>query len=74
MHIQKIMDITGHSEVAFDPKNVVSVEEAMARFKELTEGKKYRAAKLNPNGEHEVIKEFDPNIEQTLFMPPLMGG
>ncbi len=73
MHVQKVMDQTGHSEHAFDPKNIVSVEEAQRRFEELT-SKGFRAAVKTGAGKPELVKGFDPNHEETLFIPQLVGG
>lgn len=72
-HRQKVMDITGHTEHAFDPKDIVSVKEAEARFMELT-GKGFAAAVKVGDGKHEVVRAFDPAAEETVFVPPLVGG
>ncbi len=71
---QMIMDHTGHSTHVFDKADVVSTEEAEKRFRELT-GKGFRAVALGKAGEPgEIIKSFDPTIEETLFIPQLQGG
>ena len=70
---QLVMDITGHSEHSFDRANIVEVEEAERRFKELT-GNGFAAAKRTEAGQSELIKKFDPNVEETLFIPALKGG
>ena len=68
-----VMDQTGHSEHAFDPANVVELAEAERRFKELT-GSGFTAAKRTAPGQSQVIKKFDPANEETLLIPPLVGG
>jgi hypothetical protein len=68
-----VMDQTGHSEHLFDQANIVEVAEAERRFKELT-GKGFTAAKRTAPGKSELIKSFDPTIEETLFIPALRGG
>lgn len=73
MNVQRVMDSTGHTEHAFDPKNMVSVNEAMQRFDELTK-KGFRAAEKRGDGDHEIVKAFDPNARETVFVPPLVGG
>lgn len=73
MAVQKVMDHTGHTTHEFDPKTAVSVAEAEARFKELT-GKGFQAAVLKDNGDHEIVRAFDSNAEQTVFIPQLQGG
>ena len=71
---QLIMDHTGHSEKVFDRADTVSVAEAERRFAELT-GRGFRAVALGQGGEPgEIMKTFDPAVEQTLFIPQLMGG
>jgi len=69
----QIMDQSGHSTETFDA-NVLSTEQAMKRFAELT-GKGYRAVAPGKAGQPgELIKTFDPNQETVLFIPQLMGG
>lgn len=68
-----IMDQTGHSEHVFDRADIVSMEEAEARFKELT-GRGFRAATRQPGGDAMVVDAFDPTAEETVFIPPLQGG
>lgn len=71
---QHVMDrVLGHATHEFDAKDTMSTKEAMERFAELT-GKGYVAAKKLDDGAHEVIGEFDPSAEETLFFPQLQGG
>ncbi len=47
---------------------------AEERFRELT-GKGFRAVALGKDGgPGELLEKFDPNVEQTLFIPQLQGG
>jgi hypothetical protein len=46
----------------------------MARFAELTGTKKMRAAVPKGDGTHNLIKTFDPNAEEMIFIPSLVGG
>lgn len=74
MPVHKVMDHTGHSEIAWEKADVVSVEEAEKRFKELT-GKGFKAILPGKNGEPgRLLKAFDPEVETTLFQPQLQGG
>jgi hypothetical protein len=68
-----IMDQSGHSEETFG-SDKLSTEQAMARFAELTGTKKMRAAVPTGDGTHDLIKTFDPDAEQVVFIPPLVGG
>jgi hypothetical protein len=70
----QIMDQTGHSEQVFDKADVVSMDDAMKRFEELT-AKGYRAAKPGQGGNPgALMKGFDPAAESVLFIPALQGG
>jgi hypothetical protein len=68
------MDSTGDTRHEFDPADLSSLAAAEARFQELT-GKGFRAVALGNNGAPgELIRQFDPRAEQTLFIPQLQGG
>jgi hypothetical protein len=69
----QIMDQSGHSTETFDA-DVMSTEQAMKRFAELT-GKGYRAVSPGVAGQPgEIVKAFDPTQETVLFIPQLQGG
>ena len=68
-----IMDQTGHSTVEFDKTNTVDLKEAMERFDNLVK-KGYTPAELKADGNHSVTRTFNPEAEQTLFVPQLKGG
>lgn len=74
MPVHKVMDMTGHTEKAWEKSDVVSVEEAEKRFKELT-GKGFTAIAPGKNGEPgRIMRKFDPEVETTVFQPQLQGG
>ena len=74
MHLQIIMDSTGDTRHEFDPADLSSIADAEARFHELT-GKGFRAVALGKDGAPgELLRKFDPQAEQTLFIPHLQGG
>jgi hypothetical protein len=74
MHIQIIMDHHGDSRHAFDPASSRSLAEADARFKDLT-GKGFRAVAPGKDGQPgRLVREFDPTLQETLFIPQLQGG
>lgn len=68
-----IMDRSGHRKIDFDSTSTVELTEALDRFNDLT-SKGYRAAVKRGDGVHELIRKFDPEAEQTLFIPQLRGG
>jgi len=74
MGIQIVMDRSGDTRHEFDAADVESLAKAEERFQALT-GKGFRAVALGKNGEPgELIRRFDPNVEETLFIPQLKGG
>lgn len=64
----KIMDHTGHSTVDFEDMTV-----AEERFKEIT-GLGFIPAAPTGDGEHTLIRSFDPTLPEVLFFPHLKGG
>jgi hypothetical protein len=73
MAIQVVMDHTGDTRHYFDAKDTHAVRKAEQRFKLLT-GRGFTAAVRNASGEVAVTRAFDPNAEETLFIPRLVGG
>ncbi len=70
---QLVMDRSGHSEHVFDRASKVSVAEAERRFAELT-GAGFAASVRTAPGQSKLVRAFDPDAEETLFVPPLVGG
>ena len=74
MSVQIVMDGSGDTRHEFDASDAESVARAEERFQSLI-GKGFRAVALGRNGgSGELIGKFDPNVEQTLFIPQLKGG
>jgi hypothetical protein len=73
MHTQIVMDATGDSRHYFDADDQAAVAEAERRFAELTK-RGFTAAKRTGCGTAEVIRRFDMNVKETLFIPRLIGG
>jgi hypothetical protein len=72
-----IMDSSGHSTIEFDKTNANDLAEAERRFRKLT-AKGFLAAEQEGNGKHRVLAQgdgrFNPNAEETIFIPALKGG
>lgn len=74
MPTHTIMDHTGHTEKVWDKADVVGVEEAMQRFEKMTRDG-YTAVAVAPEGAPgRRLDKFDPNVEETMFIPRLVGG
>ncbi len=74
MGVQIVMDGSGDTRHEFDASDIESVVKAEERFQALR-GKGFRAVALGRDGNSgELIGSFDPNVEETLFIPPLKGG
>jgi hypothetical protein len=71
-----IMDQTGHSSESFETANKVDLDSAMARFNELMQDDRRFTAAAKKEGETNatVIRAFDPEAKEIVFVPPLQGG
>jgi hypothetical protein len=70
---QIVMDATGDTRHEFDPADAAAVAEAATRFKELT-GAGFTAVVRRGAGAAELIRDFDPVADETVFFPRLRGG
>jgi hypothetical protein len=73
MATQIVMDQSGDTRHHFDAKDVKALSDAERRFKALT-GAGFTAAVRNANGEVSLVRVFNPNAEETVFFPRLVGG
>ena len=73
MAVQIVMDLTGDTRHEFDTADAMAVAQAERRFKRLT-GAGFTAAVRTAEGCSELICNFDPTAEETLFFPRLQGG
>jgi hypothetical protein len=73
MAIQIVMDRTGDSRHSFDPNDAQELAEAEQRFYELTKVG-FTAAVRTGAGQASQIRSFDPNAEESVFFPRLVGG
>lgn len=71
-----VLDATGDTKNMWDRNNPDEVAAAKAMFNNLVNEKKYVAFKVDKKGEkgEGPIKEFDPNEERYIFVPPMKGG
>ena len=74
MGVQIVMDRSGDTRHEFDAADAEAVARAERRFQELT-GKGLRAVALGKEGSPGTLMlNFDPTVEQSLFIPQLQGG
>jgi hypothetical protein len=73
MAIQIVMDHTGDSRYSYDPNDAQELAEAEQRFYELTKVG-FTAAVRTGAGQVSQIRSFDPNAEESVFFPRLVGG
>ena len=65
---QIVMDATGDTKYEFNPADAAALKKAERRFKELT-GAGFIAAVRTSSGQSELIREFNPAAEETVFFP-----
>jgi len=70
---QIVMDVTGDTRHEFDTTDVEELRKAEERFRALT-GAGFTAALRRNDGHAELVRNFDPSAEETLFFPRLQGG
>jgi hypothetical protein len=74
MSVHIVMDRNGDTRHEFDVADLEAVALAERQFLELT-GRGFRAAALGKDGNPgKLLREFDPQVERTLFIPQLQGG
>jgi hypothetical protein len=74
MKTQIIMDETGDTRHFLDDADPKGVAEAELRFRQLT-GRGFRAVALVKDGSPgRLLRGFDADVEETLFIPQLQGG
>jgi hypothetical protein len=73
LHAQVVMDHTGDSRHYFNPADGASLVEARHRFQKLARAG-YIAARRTGNGTSELLRQFEPTSQETLFIPRLVDG
>lgn len=73
MAIQIVMDSTGDSRHFFNPDDPGELAKAERRFYELTDAGFTAAVRTSP-GQVAQMRSFNPNAEETVFFPRLVGG
>ena len=74
MATQIVMNGSGDARYEFSATDNAAIARAERRFQALT-GEGFRAVALGKDGTPgQLLREFDPSIEETLFFPQLQGG
>ena len=73
MAVQIVMDRTGDSRHQFDPGDAQEVAKAELAVPPVTNAGFTAATRTGP-GQVLQIRSFDPNAEETVFFPKLVGG
>ena len=72
--VLQIMDVTGHTEMQWDPDDDAEVRKAQAAFDAALKNG-YAAFALEPGGrEGRQIRSFDKTAGRILMRPALVGG
>lgn len=70
-----IMGLDGDTKYIWDKTQPAEVEVARNTFNSFVKDKKYLAFKVVGDGSKgEQAREFDPNEERYIFIPPMQGG
>jgi len=71
-----VMGKEGDTKYIWDRTKPDEVEVARTTFNTFVKTKKYLAFKVNAKGDKtgEQVKEFDPDEERYIFIPPMVGG
>ena len=74
MAVQIVMDHTGDTRHHFNSSDSAATTLAATRFQELL-NRGFWAVALAPGGlPGRILRQFEPDVEQTLFIPHLQGG
>lgn len=76
MGAMAVMGKEGDTKYIWDRTKPDEVEVARSTFNTFVKTKKYLAFKVNAKGDKtgEQVKEFDPDEERYIFVPPMVGG
>jgi hypothetical protein len=73
--VMEVMGREGDVKVMWDKHNTDEVDAAKSQFDKLTKEKRFLAFKVNKDGTNgDQIREFDPNLERIILVPPMVGG
>jgi hypothetical protein len=74
-HVMAVINHEGDTRVEWDPDVEHEVEAARRMWRSLVSGKGYSAFSVRSDGSAgERVREFDPEHEKLILVPPLQGG
>lgn len=71
-HVLRILDAHGDTQLTFDPKNPVEVDDVETRFRDLME-RGFMAFDVSTQPGR-VMKTFDPQASEVIVTPRFAGG
>jgi hypothetical protein len=74
LHVLRILDPTGHTEVKFDPADPVAVAAVREQFDSIMASQRGLAYTMESGEKGAVIHEFDPSAKETYVTPQIVGG
>lgn len=72
-----VLNHGGDTKTIWDPRNPDEVAAARAQFDTLVGTKRFSAFRVSPEDPNEPgvrLREFDPNAQRIIFIPPVAGG
>lgn len=74
LHVLRILDHTGHTEVTFDPADPVAVAAVREQFDAIMASQHGLAYTMENGEKGAVIHSFDPSARETYVTPQIVGG
>jgi hypothetical protein len=76
MGVMRILDQYGDTAVSWDVRDALSLRSAEALFADLTSRRRVAFARARgaPASETVLLKAFDPNAEEIIWVRPIQGG
>ena len=74
LHVLRILDQTGHTEVKYDPADPVAVAAVKEQFDAIMSAQHGLAYTMENGQKGAVIREFDATAPETYITPQIVGG
>jgi hypothetical protein len=74
LHYLRILDHTGHTEVAYDPADPVAVASVKEQFDAIMASQHGLAYTMENGEKGAVVRDFDPTAKEMYVAPQIVGG